>query len=220
MIQEKDMKASERIGMRHIGLTILMGVSLFSCAGYEKINSNTIVKAQINQPKASITLTQQNALKMDAKQTLKPFVRQLMSTVKQSVKTSGHAKTVRVCKTLAPQITNQHQQTWQLKRTSEKLRNLKNAPDAWETAVLNEFSERIKAGEPAHTIEKGEVVGNEYRYMKAIAIQQPCMACHGNKVSPDVKDIIKKAYPKDKAIDYTLGDLRGAFSMTKQLNTH
>ena len=48
-------------------------------------------------------------------------------------------------------------------------------------------------------------------YIEAIAIQPLCLACHGNVLAPDVAAHIKEEYPKDEAIGFGVGDLRGVF---------
>ena len=54
-----------------------------------------------------------------------------------------------------------------------------------------------------------------FRYLSPIIINPPCLSCHGEKgkLSPVVLNAIEGKYPKDKAIDYRSGDLRGAFSL-------
>ncbi len=49
--------------------------------------------------------------------------------------------------------------------------------------------------------------------MKAIPIQEPCMLCHGEVLSSAVKEKINDLYPQDQATGYTLGQIRGAFTI-------
>jgi hypothetical protein len=39
-----------------------------------------------------------------------------------------------------------------------------------------------------------------------------CLSCHGdlNTISPEVKEVLKKEYPQDRATGYKINDLRGA----------
>ncbi len=51
--------------------------------------------------------------------------------------------------------------------------------------------------------------------MKAIPMAaEPCAACHGTDVKPDVKSEIDKLYPQDQATGFKPGELRGAFTIS------
>ena len=113
------------------------------------------------------------------------------------------------------------QQTgWKIKRVSLKARNEARAtPDAWEKDALEDFDKRAAAGEPPAQLEKGEKVGNEYRYVKALPVQPLCLSCHGpaDQLSPAVKSVLGKHYPNDRATGYSAGQIRGAISVRKPL---
>lgn len=47
--------------------------------------------------------------------------------------------------------------------------------------------------------------------MRAIPMkEQPCAACHGTSIAPEVKDKLAELYPTDKATGFKPGELRGA----------
>ena len=54
---------------------------------------------------------------------------------------------------------------------------------------------------------------------KPILVQAPCLNCHGSReqIVPEVLQIIDKRYQNDKAVNYQIGDLRGAVSIQKVL---
>ena len=52
-------------------------------------------------------------------------------------------------------------------------------------------------------------------FMKAIPVQAPCMACHGTDLAPAVSQQLDALYPGDQARGYTLGELRGAFTLKR-----
>ena len=84
---------------------------------------------------------------------------------------------------MAPKMAGEiSQQTgWKIKRVSLKPRNDARAiPDAWEKAALEDFDMRAAAGEPPAKLEKGEKVGSEYRFVKALPVQPLCLSCHGS----------------------------------------
>ena len=56
-----------------------------------------------------------------------------------------------------------------------------------------------------------------FRYMKAIPTGSLCLACHGDKLDPEVDAKLKALYPNDTARGFKEGDLRGAFTIAKPL---
>jgi hypothetical protein len=69
-----------------------------------------------------------------------------------------------------------------------------------------EFSEEV--------IEKGK---RHFRYMKAIPTGKVCLSCHGEKLDPAVAAKLKALYPRDKAVGFRSGDIRGAFTIIQPL---
>ncbi|MCW3150214.1 DUF3365 domain-containing protein [Stutzerimonas stutzeri] len=157
-------------------------------------------------------------LQSEAAALIPPFQQQLLGTVKQAVAEGGPRKAVEACNLLAPGIAEQHSKApWQVGRTALKVRNPDNAPDAWERQVLEQFAQRAAAGEPLDQLRHGEVVNNEYRYMQAIGTGEACLGCHGPNIKPELLSLLDQHYPEDQARGFKEGDLRGAFSLRKQL---
>ena len=86
---------------------------------------------------------------------------------------------------------------------------------------MQEFEKKIAEGADPKTLVKAEIVEQDgqkvFRFMKAIPVMKPCLNCHGEKVNPDLYKTIKKYYPQDQAIGFKLGQLRGAFTLSKPL---
>lgn len=149
----------------------------------------------------------------------------LLEVLQAEVKESGHAGAISVCRDKAPQMAKalSEQTGWAIRRVSLKNRNPKAVPDAWEQAVLEEFDQRLAAGEDPTRIEKGEVVSVDgqktYRYMKALPTQELCLFCHGqtNKLAPGVAAKLGDLYPDDKATGYSEKQIRGAITIKKTL---
>ncbi|MEO5346774.1 MAG: DUF3365 domain-containing protein [Magnetococcus sp. YQC-9] len=162
-----------------------------------------------------------DAMLDEARQVAMQLPPKLMATLQDEIGKSGFHGSIPVCKESAPKIAGEvSQQTgWKIKRVSLKTRNEARAtPDAWEKAALEEFDKRAAAGEPPAKIEKGEKVGSEYRYAKALPVQSLCLGCHGKEeVSAEVKEVLGKNYPNDLATGYTEGQIRGAISIRKPL---
>ena len=163
------------------------------------------------------------ALKGEAKEIIQGFVKELKGTLVSVMKEKGPVGAVDVCHEKAQEITRKHNKDgWKVGRTALKLRNPKNAPDEWERAVLQEFEKKIAEGADPKKLAKAEVVemnGKKvFRFMKAIPVGKPCLNCHGEKVKEDVLAIIRKHYPQDRATGFKLGQLRGAFTLSRPLD--
>lgn len=151
------------------------------------------------------------------------FSKELREQLMQAMQSGGPVEAIAVCNTAAPEIARMHSeaQGWSVGRTSLKPRNPGSAPDAWETAVLQQFEQRKAAGEDPAALEFAEVVtteaGQVFRYMKAIPTAEPCLACHGSNVAPDVAAKLQELYPQDQATGFDVGDLRGAFTIEQPM---
>jgi hypothetical protein len=160
----------------------------------------------------------------EAKALIKQFATTLQGELQAAIKAGGPINAVEVCKDKAPAIAADlsEQSGWQVGRTSLKTRNAAlNTPDQWEQAVLEQFEQRKQQGEAADAIAYAEVVedadGKAFRFMKAIPTGEVCLACHGTDIEPDLADTLDAAYPDDQARGFALGDIRGAFTLSKPL---
>ncbi len=70
-------------------------------------------------------------------------------------------------------------------------------------------------------LEHAEVVTQDgkrlFRYMKAIPTREVCLACHGRSLDPAVESTLKELYPEDRARGFSVGDIRGAFTVTQPM---
>ena len=144
----------------------------------------------------------------------------LLAKLQEAMAAGGAVNALGVCNMAAPAIAAEKSaaRNMSIRRTSLRLRQPKNAPDAWELAQLQRFEERKAAGENPTAIEAGEYVelnGKKvFRYMKAIPTGPVCLNCHGGALTPEVSAKLKELYPDDKATGFKIGDLRGAFTVT------
>ncbi|MFT4974681.1 MAG: hypothetical protein ACI8S6_000564 [Myxococcota bacterium] len=97
-------------------------------------------------------------------------------------------------------------------RASLRTRNPGNVGPEWVAAWLTEQGERPAAGvtglSSAHR--DGDVVVG--RFLAPIPVEAPCLSCHGgpDQIAPAVAAVLSERYPKDQAVGYAEGDLRGA----------
>lgn len=160
-----------------------------------------------------------------ARKAAQAFQGALQGELQAAMKAGGPTNAIQVCNTRAPAIGADisQKEKMQIRRTSLKLRNTANAPDAWELKVLELFELRKKGGENPANLEFHEVTTRDgkqvFRYMKAIAIPEgaPCLKCHGEKIDAGVSAKLKQLYPNDQATGYRTGDIRGAFTITQPM---
>jgi hypothetical protein len=138
------------------------------------------------------------------------YATQLQAALLQTMSTGGPVAAIDVCKDKAPAIQSELSRLSgaNVRRTSLRFRNSGNAPDEWETAALELFASSDQK-EVLETLESGDT-----RYMKAIPTGAVCLTCHGEELAPEIEEALQLAYPHDRARGYSLGEIRGAFSIT------
>ena len=144
------------------------------------------------------------------------FGKHLKTELKQAMMSGGPVKGIAACNVSAPKLTEQASASgWKVARTSLKWRNENNKPDAWEQKQLTEFDRKLAAGVSPKTLWAVHEDEKEIRVMKAITTQEVCLACHGQTLMPDVSKKLNELYVNDRATGYNVGEIRGAFSLTK-----
>ncbi|PCI32745.1 MAG: hypothetical protein COB54_06515 [Alphaproteobacteria bacterium] len=158
----------------------------------------------------------------EARGLIKNYAGQLKTTLVHAIKTDGAIAAIDVCARQAPEIalSLSEDSPWTIGRTSLKARNSGSAPDAWELTVMADFQKRLQAGEDIKTLDHQELTenGTVFRYMKAIPTGGLCLTCHGESIAPDLKHQILSFYPDDRATGFKAGDIRGAFTLQKDLS--
>lgn len=143
---------------------------------------------------------------------------ELSGHLSQAIEEGGVPNALQYCNVaaypLVDSLSQLHQAT--IRRTSLRIRNLKNAPTEAERAVLLAYQEQIAAGgEPAPRVER--LPEGNIAFYAPIRILPLCLQCHG-KVGQDVLEentaLLRQLYPQDEAVGYALGDLRGIWSIT------
>lgn len=190
-------------------LTLALGAAL--------VTGTAHAQSAVDEPDLT---AQVNASRAAARQ----FGGRLKDALQQAVQSGGPINGISVCHDKAGQIATDLAQNLDMLvgRTSLKVRNPDNAPDNWELAVLKQFEARKVQGEPTDKLEFFAVIDDDkgqktFRYMKAIPTAVPCLACHGDSISPEVDVRLKELYPNDTARGFREGDLRGAFTIAKPL---
>lgn len=161
--------------------------------------------------------TEKSQLDEQAKIKIQTFAKALKSTLQQAIKTGGLTAGIEVCQQEAPIIAQRlSTKGWTVSRTSLKTRNSSNQAKPWQKEVLLQFQKQLEHGLPAEKLSFSQIDDSSYKFMKAIPTGQLCLSCHGSTIPASVKDKIDELYPADKAINFSLKDIRGAFVVEKQ----
>lgn len=141
------------------------------------------------------------------------LVTSLGGQLKAAIKAGGPEAALPVCKAAAIPLTAQVTKNFEnltVTRVSDRQRNPANTPDKLDRIALARFKK--SKGEPrliAHLTTAPD--GRSTRYYKPLYISETCLKCHGNRnsMSQNLRDLLDLHYPGDKAVGYSLGDLRG-----------
>ena len=141
-----------------------------------------------------------------------------------AISEGGPSHAIGVCNERAPEIAASiaNDSGWTVARSSHRLRNPDNAPDAFTAATIEDFLTREAAGEKAADMVRTEIVEedgrNVFRLVKAIPTAGVCLNCHGaDEVTPEVEVQLNSLYPSDQARGFTEGQMRGVFTLSKVL---
>jgi hypothetical protein len=141
------------------------------------------------------------------------YGRDLQSTLLAALNDYGPSYGVRICQTRAQEIAAAYSISgWEVKRVSEKWRNVLDRPDTAELRVLTVFADPMTSDD--YLVRwSGPDSARMFHYYQKITVRQVCLQCHGDlqTVDLDLFKQVKVAYPWDKATGYKEGDLRGMF---------
>ncbi len=144
---------------------------------------------------------------------------ELMSTLASALERGGPGLAIHICADSAQVRTLRH---WKngvyIRRVSERIRNVDDTPDALERQLLQRLAEAYRAGTlPKELVDVIRAADGTYQlqYLRPLLVQQTCLACHGDPTTfaPEVRAVLARRYPEDRATGYAVGDLRGAVSV-------
>jgi len=162
----------------------------------------------------------------EARKVANQLLAQIRGELLKEMEHGGPLRSVIVCKYSVPEITSglSRKSGMRVSRVTLKARNPSLGwPDTWEQKVLTEFDKRAARGEKAENLEFAEVVsepqGRFLRYMKAIPTVPMCLTCHGpaESLTDAIKAQIASEYPFDKAVGYSVGQVRGGVTVKRPL---
>lgn len=157
------------------------------------------------------------AVVREGKQITKAAFATLSSNLQQALSDGGVENALKFCNVEAMPLTDSLSTNYDVKisRVSHRPRNPANRADSLEMTTIKTYLEHIRQ----QTELNPEVYSEAKRiiYHAPIRINNPlCLNCHG-KVGTDITETdlqtIKKLYPKDQAIGFSMGDLRGIWTV-------
>ncbi len=165
----------------------------------------------------------QQQLAAEGKALIQEYAGALKAELMAGVQEGGPANAIAICNTRAPEIAAAlSTDGWTIGRSSHKLRNPANAPDAFTAAAIEDFLAKIADGAtPQQLVATGITEENGQRVfhmVKAIPTGKLCLNCHGATVAPGVEEKLAELYPEDQARGFEVGDMRGVFTLTKVLD--
>jgi hypothetical protein len=165
------------------------------------------------------------ALRAEGQALIKAFASTLKGELQAAMKAGGPTNAIAVCNVRAPEIAEEVSEAsgWTVARSSHRLRNPANAPDAWTEAAIEDFLAREAEGESAKSLAKAGIVEEDgrtvFRMARAIPTAKVCLACHGGEtVKPAVEAKLAELYPDDRARGFSVGEMRGVFTLSTPLD--
>lgn len=121
----------------------------------------------------------------------------------------GPEAAIDACRVEAPRIAARvGSEDVRVGRTSHRVRNAANAPEAWMLPLLESFATAPPEPGAWRSVDLGE---RGIGYVEPIYLQPMCATCHGESVAPDLLARIRALYPNDAATGFRVGELRGLF---------
>jgi hypothetical protein len=108
----------------------------------------------------------------------------------------------------------------ELRRTSLRVRNPANAPDAADRAALERIQRQLEQGDPVDNLLVQRVtlpgMAPEWRVYRPLVTLKLCLDCHGRTetLAPGVAETLQVFFPADKAVDYRDNEWRGLFRVS------
>ncbi len=166
--------------------------------------------------------TNKSEILNEAKDLLKETSKQYKNTLIQGLQHNNLIKALKYCnKEVKQLISKDNEKGFAIKRVSLRPRNKNNYPNLYEKEILEKFNKLSLQDNKKLVLEHSEIIkdknNNKFVYIKAIRIKEVCLNCHGSNINDDLKKEIEKLYPDDKAINYKLNDIRGAFVMYRKI---
>jgi hypothetical protein len=151
------------------------------------------------------------------------LLQSLQKELLAAIEAKGTVSAVAVCNhrasILSDAIERESKRLVDLKRTSFRYRNPNNAPDWIDRDILVYFhNQEIEQNNLSkdHIIKISGQSGTFFRYYKPLKTKPLCLNCHGptQNMEQNVRYMLRRLYPADKAINYSKNQFRGVVCVT------
>ncbi|MEJ2502763.1 MAG: DUF3365 domain-containing protein [Gemmatimonadota bacterium] len=147
------------------------------------------------------------------------LVRTLGGKLNGQLASHGPAGAIEFCAGRARELTDSVSEAlgpgWEVRRTTRRTRNPRNAPDSLEAVALEYFhAAEGRDSTPGSLVQR--TPDGDYRYYMPLRLGSACLECHGPRdaLDPAVRAVLDTRYPVDQATGYREGDLRGVVRVT------
>jgi len=187
-------------------LYLLALLALFSCNNAEQKNSQEVSK---EEDKTNAQYIQ------EGKEITQATFKELSENLQQAMAEGGVENALKFCNVNAMSLTDSLSTHFnvQIKRTSHKVRNVKNVPSDQEQQIIEQYLSKEAELKPIiQENEKGLV-----SFYAPIVTKGLCLTCHGEvgkNITKNDYQVIQSLYPKDKAVGFNIDELRGIWSIT------
>ena len=187
--------------MRYVGVFII-GLLLIQCASKDEVVTPTYSEEELEVYRES---------GLETAMTTKA---ELGSVLIPTVTQKGTVQALEFCNIMAIPLTDNVSMASDriVYRVSDKPRNPNNQANEQELTYIASAKEKIIAGEVVTP--KVFALGDKVIGYYPIMTNQFCLQCHGNpgnEITEETFTAIQEIYPRDKAIGYTDGEIRGIF---------
>jgi hypothetical protein len=142
----------------------------------------------------------------------------LSGRLQEAIRERGTAGALEFCNVEALPLTAQvaEEQGMEVTRTSLRVRNPGNAPDAADAEALEWFQAGLAAGSVPPALHVRRLRDGGFRYYQPLMTAELCVQCHGRReeMAPEVVRALDERYPEDRATGYAVGDWRGLLRVT------
>ena len=141
----------------------------------------------------------------------------LLKNVKKTIKEQGPMEAISFCNLKAYPLTDSLSKLHnaEIKRAAIKYRNTFNQANKKEEKIIKEYIKQLLENKKLKPIV--EKSGNAINFYAPIRLKKACLTCHGSvgtAISDTLYGHMKNLYPKDLAIDFKEGDIRGIWSIS------
>ncbi len=189
-----------------LNFVIFISVILLSCNQVVKVEEK-----EHNSTKNEIKKTELNLVEQGKKHVTRTQ-KVLAENLVNAIKTNGVEHALSFCSSKAYPLTDSMATALnvQIKRVSNKARNLRNKANEEENKYILNFKDLLTKGEKL----KPQLIENKEKTIGyyPIVTNQMCMQCHGKantEVLPKTLEKIQELYPEDEALGYKVNELRG-----------